>query len=124
LGLIPVGIGLTTVGDMDDNLAPRQQLEGATATANWANRQSLQPLDRVRLAMSRHQMEILAIIGPKCTVRGIAQAHCLLDYRIEHGREVAGRGIDHLQDLGGRGLLLTRFDKLTFEIGYPLIGIG
>ena len=124
LWLIPVGVGLTTVGDMDDNLAPRQQLEGATATANWANRQSLQPLDRVRLAMSRHQMEILAIIGPKCTVRGIAQAHCLLDYRIEHGREVAGRGIDHLQDLGGRGLLLTRFDKLTFEIGYPLIGIG
>jgi hypothetical protein len=83
-------------------------------------------------------MEILAIVGPKCTVCGIAQAHCLLDYRIEHGREVAGRGIDHLQDLGGRGLLLRclvtlgcalvtlglALGKLTLQIGYKLLGIG
>ena len=50
---------------------------------------------------------------------------------IEYGREVAGRGIDDLQDFGGRGLPLQRLvtlgfalAKLTLEIGYPLIGIG
>ena len=52
------------------------------------------------------------------------QSVCFLQYSVEHGREVAGRGIDHLQDLGGRGLLLTCFDKLTLQIGYPLLEIG
>jgi hypothetical protein len=30
-------------------------------------------------------------------------------HRIEHGRKIAGRGIDDPQYLGGRSLLLTRF---------------
>ena len=38
--------------------------------------------------------------------RGLAQAHRLFEHRVEHRREVAGRGIDDLQHLGGRGLLL------------------
>jgi hypothetical protein len=66
---------------MDDNLAPSQRLEGASP-----DRKSLQPLDRLRLAMSRHEVEILAVVSPKCTVRGIAQAHCLLNHRLEHRR--------------------------------------
>jgi hypothetical protein len=54
------------------------------------------------------------------------------------GGEVAGRRVDDLQHLGGRGLPLQRLvtlgfalvtlgfalGKLTFEIGDPLIGIG
>ncbi len=36
----------------------------------------------------------------------VAQPYCLFEHRVEHRREVAGRGIDDLQHLGGRGLLL------------------
>jgi hypothetical protein len=69
----------------------------------------------------------------------------LLQYRVEHRSEVAGRAVDDLQDLGGCGLLVvslitldrplsqlllrfvpfgSAFGKLTFEIGYTLLGIG
>jgi hypothetical protein len=56
---------------------------------------------------------------------------CLFQDRIEHGDEVAGRGIDDLQYLGGCGLLLQRLRKFnltlgkaTPQIGYELLGIG
>ena len=42
------------------------------------------------------------------THRSAAQQHRLFQHRIEHGRKVAGRGIDDLQHFGGRGLLLKR----------------
>jgi hypothetical protein len=55
----------------------------------------------------------------------------LFQDRLEHRREIAGRGIDDLQYLGGRGFPLQRLGKfsltlgkLTFEIGYPLLRIG
>ena len=38
--------------------------------------------------------------------------HRLFEHRVEHRREVAGRGIDDLQHLGGRGLLLQRLARL------------
>jgi hypothetical protein len=50
---------------------------------------------------------------------------------LEHRREIAGLGINDLQHLGGRGLLLQRLvplrsalGKLTLQIGYELLGIG
>ena len=46
---------------------------------------------------------------------GLADARRLFQHRIEHGCEVAGRGIDHLQYLGGRGLLLKRLARLGQE---------
>jgi hypothetical protein len=62
---------------------------------------------------------------------GAAKMMCLLQDRVEHRREVAGRGIDDLQHLGGRSLPLQRlvalgsaFGKLKFEIDYALLGIG
>jgi hypothetical protein len=71
-------------------------------------------------------------------MRGLAKAHRLFQYRVEHRGEVAGRRVDDLQDLGGRRLSLQRLltlsfalvtlgctlGKLTFEIGYTLLGIG
>jgi len=39
----------------------------------------------------------------------------LFQDRIEHRREIAGRGIDDLQYLGGRGLLLQRLARLGQE---------
>ena len=57
-------------------------------------------------------METLAIIGVQDAERGSAQPHRLFQHRIEHRRQIAGRGIDHLQHLGGRGLLLQRLALL------------
>ena len=45
----------------------------------------------------------------------LAQPHRLFQHRVEHRREVAGRGVDDLQYLGGRGLLLQRFARLGEE---------
>ena len=39
-------------------------------------------------------------------MRRLTQPHRLFEHRVEHRGEVAGRGIDDLQDLGGRGLPL------------------
>ena len=47
----------------------------------------------------------LPVESMQLTESGVAQPHRLLDHRIEHGLEIAGRGIDDFQDLGGRGLL-------------------
>jgi hypothetical protein len=55
----------------------------------------------------------------------------LFEHGIEYRSKITGGRIDHVQHLGGRGLLLQRFvtlgpalGKLMFEIGYPLLGIG
>ena len=42
-----------------------------------------------------------------------AQGVCLLQNRVEHWRQIAGRGIDHLQHLGSRGLLLQCLPLLS-----------
>ena len=42
----------------------------------------------------------------------LAQPHCLFQHRVEHRREIAGRGVDDLQHLGGRGLLLQCLARL------------
>ena len=63
-----------------------------------------------------------------------SQRRSLFQHRIEHRREIAGRGIDDLQDFGGRGLpaanassrstVLARvLSKLTLEIGDDLLRI-
>ena len=79
----------------------------------------------------RFKVKGFAIEPPKAAKRGFAEVHRLFQHRIENRRDVAGLGIDDLQDFGGRGLPLQRLvtlgfalAKLTLEIGYPLIGIG
>ena len=47
----------------------------------------------------------------------VTEAVRLFQYRVEHRREVAGRGIDDLQHLGGRGLLLQRLVALGGPLG-------
>jgi len=83
-------------------------------------------------------MKVRAIVHQEMPVRRLAKPHYLCEHRVEHGSEVTGRGVDDAQDLGGRGLLLqplvtlgfarvtlgSALRKLTFEIGYPLLGTG
>src|SRR5215469_4425758 len=55
----------------------------------------------------------------------------LLQYCIEHWREVAGRGIDDLQDLGGGSLLIECFAEfggalldLLFQLRIGFLQVG
>ena len=48
------------------------------------------------VAVHRHEVEELAVKGPKDAVSRVAQADSLFEHGIEHRREVARRGIDDL----------------------------
>jgi len=67
---------------------------------------------RRRQFVCRHGAEVLAIIGHQSPVRRAAQRMRLLQYRVEHWREIAGRRINDLQYLVGRGLLLQGLARL------------
>jgi len=60
-------------------------------------------------------MEQFAVECAQPSFGGVTQRHGLLDDLLEHRREVAGRGIDDLQYLSGRGLLLQRLAGLVDE---------
>ena len=61
------------------------------------------------------RMEPLTVIGHQIAKTRLAQPHRFFQHRVEHRGEVAGRGIDDLQHLGGRGLLLQGFARLAQE---------
>jgi hypothetical protein len=54
----------------------------------------------------RRRPEALAIEGAQYAESSLGKADPLFEHCVEDRREVAGRGIDDLQYLGGRGLLL------------------
>src|SRR5215469_6302448 len=95
--------------------------------------------------MTRNRAEVLAIVKKQASEFGPAEGVRLIQDRVEHRLDVAGRGIDYLQYLGGGdllgeslitldrslGQLPLRFvqlgsalDKLTLQIGCELLGIG
>src|SRR6516162_9095918 len=63
----------------------------------------------------RRERESVAITDPEDSKCRLTQDECFVQQRVEHWGEVAGRRIDHLQDLGGRGLLLQRLACLGDE---------
>src|SRR6516164_7775186 len=69
----------------------------------------------VRMAALRNGAEFAAVIELQTAKRDSAEAVRLLQYRLEHRGEFAGRRIDHLQYIGGRGLLLQGLARLAQE---------
>jgi hypothetical protein len=72
---------------------------------------------------------MLSIEARAQSKRRFAQTHRVVQNRVEHRREIAGRGIDDLQYLGGRSLLLqclARFDNepCVFYCDDGLVGEG
>src|SRR6516225_3245240 len=59
-----------------------------------------------RYVSERHRMETVAIVAPQNAESGLAETYGLIQHRVEHWRDVARRGIDDLQNLGGRLLPL------------------
>ena len=72
----------------------------------------------------RGRREALAVIGRHEPESGLAEAHRLFEHRVEHRREIAGRGIDDLQHLGGRGLLLQRLVAFGGALGEQTAQLG
>ena len=66
----------------------------------------------LRQAAHRDGAEHLAVVELQTAASGAAEAVRLFEDRVEHRREIAGRAVDDLQDLGGRGLLLQRLARL------------
>src|SRR6516164_502030 len=56
--------------------------------------------------MTRDRAEVLAIVKKQASEFGPAKGVRLLQNRVEHRGEIAGRGVDDLQYLRGSGLLL------------------
>jgi hypothetical protein len=67
-------------------------------------------------------MEMIAVTKHQGPMGHTAQRVRLLQYRIEDGCEVAGRGIDDLQYLGARGLLSKRLVELDRTLVQLLLG--
>src|SRR5215831_573300 len=67
-----------------------------------------------RLGDAAHRNDLVPIALPNAepTARRFAKAHSLLKHRVEHRREVARGGIDDLQYLCSRGLLLQCLPRL------------
>ena len=69
------------------------------------------------MAAVGHGEKTSPVIGEKMTEARSAQPHRPIEHCVEYWLEVATRGIDDLQYLGGRGLLLTRFGKFSLMLG-------
>jgi hypothetical protein len=61
--------------------------------------------------------EATIVVGEENSNIRLAQAHRLFEHRIEHWREIARRGVDDLQHIGGRGLLCARFGEFGGAFG-------
>src|SRR5262249_26896884 len=80
-------------------------------------------------APCRGTSEAVAITSAELAESRSTQMHGLFEYRVEHRRQVAGRGIDDLQHLRRRGLLLQGFARLgqqsrILHCNHSLVGKG
>src|SRR5262249_42635888 len=66
-------------------------------------------------ALVRNWMKSLPIIGHQSTKRRLAQCMGFFEDRLEHRREIAGRGVDDTQHFGRGRLLLQRFASFGNE---------
>ena len=60
-------------------------------------------------------MKEVSLAGLQRAEGGTTQLQCLVQHCVEHGRQVAGRGIDDTEHLGVRSLLGKRLITFGFE---------
>src|SRR6516164_11676154 len=70
------------------------------------------------------RIEPLAGACPQSSGRRIAKPNCLVEQRLEHRRQITGRGVDDLQYLGSRGLLLERSRQFNGALLQRRFAIG
>ena len=101
--------------DMDRHALTPQHAPEAGLTVKRSQRFAQELGKRRRHPTQGGGFEANAVVGPKHAKSGFAQPHRLFEHRVEDRREVAGRRVDHLQYLGGRGLLLQGLARLGQE---------
>lgn len=130
LGIRPVGLGVGRIDDMNDWCDAQDQVEGLSGgRANGAA--LLVPFGKIHRAMNRDAKKGFAVEGEQIAVGRFPRRRCSFQHRVEHRLEVAGRGIDDAEHLGGSGLLSARFvelggarDDLPLEFRNGLMGGG
>ena len=99
------------VRDVDEALAINEPLSRAVSAPVGSRHE----LPRMRLAQPRvaTARKYVAVVGAAMTPNAAPHSRVrLFQHRVEHRRQIAGRGVDHLQHLSGRGLLLQRLALL------------
>ena len=105
---------LRSVGNLRDALTLHDatQRAGVRSAIRSDEAEPPPPLHKPLLALDRGGVELLAIERQDVPIVRFAQPHCLFEHGIEYWREIARRGVDDLQYLGRRGLLLQRLARL------------
>src|SRR5205823_4640879 len=98
------------ISDMDDFLACNQ-LTMHKAQRSWSMAKEL--CVTWRCAEDCCWFHLIAAISPQNSDLRLAKLRCLLQHRIKNRPKVAGRRIDHPQDLSRGGLLFKRFARLV-----------
>jgi len=108
---------LRSVGNLRDALTLHDatQRAGVRSAIRSDGAEPPPPFHKPCLALDRGGVELLAIERQNVPVVRLTQPHRLFKHRVEHRREIAGRGIDDLQYLGGCGLLLQCLARLGQE---------
>src|SRR6185503_1599718 len=94
------------LGEVNDLLAPDDPRQWTITSGGHKWTLSPGPLEQLWIAMCSAKMETFSIPCSKGAQLRLAQPDRLFEHRIEHWRQIAWRGIDHLQYLGSRSLLL------------------
>src|SRR5262249_25115317 len=85
--------------------APHDPIEHCPRRGRCHGTTLTDPFGKASVAMHRYGMKAFAVIRPQIAMGRLAKAGRLPQYHVEHWCEVAGRGVDDPQHLGGRGLL-------------------
>src|SRR5262249_22795523 len=102
-----IALLLSKISDVDHAFAA----DKTPKRASWIglDRPNLpHPRDKFRFTADYNRMNIFAVVGQTVPMRRATQAHGLFKHRVEHGHEVAGRGVDDPQHFSGRCLLVPR----------------
>ena len=100
------------IGDADNPFARQNSSHRGIVAVRSDGATLSDPIAEPWIAVHRAKMKALTIPGSENAKGRLAQPRCLFKHCVEHRREVAGRGINDLQNLGSRGLLLQRLARL------------
>ncbi len=114
--------------DVMDEVCPTQQLYAGRVRPGLI-RLAQQLRVCLRQATGRNRPEMFTVEHHQRTLGRATEVVRLLENRVEHRRQIAGRGVDHLQHLGGCGLLIQRLTLLGQQPGildrdHRLVGEG
>src|SRR6516162_6377123 len=109
---MPYGmVKLRQIGDVDEGGAIDQFLE--ERVVRTVGRLPQYARQWLPITSLHHRAPRLAIKDPQRPESSAAKLMRLLQDHLEDRREVAGRGIDDLQDLSGRGLLIQCLARIS-----------